>query len=63
MCLGAAGFDAVPGPGFLECLTTMPFGAGYIRLEQGALPLLSPVTVDPDAGLTRALAALGWTCQ
>ncbi len=63
MCPRAAGFDAVPGPGFLECLTTMPFGAGYIRLEQGALPLLSPVTVDPDAGLTRALAALGWTCQ
>ncbi len=63
MCLRAAGFDLVPEPGFLECLTTMPFGAGYIRLEQGALPLLSPVTVDPDTGLTRALAALGWTCR
>ncbi len=63
MCLQAAGAgDTLPDPGFLECLTTMPFGAGYLRIGDDAFALPSPIVVDPDVGLTRALAALGWTC-
>jgi len=62
MCLRAAGAGAnLPDPGFLECLTVMPFGAGYFRLSEGAFALLSPITIDPDAGLTLALETLGWT--
>jgi len=64
MCLQAAGAgDTLPEPGFLECLTTMPFGAGYLRFGDGAVALPSPITVDPDTGLTRALDALGWACD
>jgi len=64
MCLQAAGADdALLDPGFLECLTTMPFGTGYLRVEDGAFALPSPMTVDPDRGLTRALDALGWACN
>jgi len=66
MCLhaaGAAGMD-LPGPDTLECLTTMPFGAGYLRLDDGIpLVMFSPITIEPDSGLTRALDALGWTCR
>ncbi len=64
MCLQAAGAgEALPKPGFLECLTTMPFGAGYLRTAGGAVALPSPIAVDPDLGLTRALDALGWACD
>jgi len=64
MCLQAAGArDTPPEPGFLECLTTMPFGAGYLRVAGGAVPLPSPMTVDPDRGLTRALDVLGWAYE
>jgi hypothetical protein len=62
--LGAgATFSEIPEPGFLECLTTMPFGNMYLALEDGPLAFFSGPTVDPDAGLTRALATLGWTCE
>lgn len=65
MSLLAAGFDSsdLPHPGFIECLTTMPFGALYLRLAQGPLAFFSPATVDPDLGLTMALEALGWSCD
>lgn len=64
MCLRAAGAGVdLPAPGFLECLTVMPFGASYLRLPAGATAFLSPITTDPDAGITLALNALGWTCD
>ena len=53
----------LPLPGFLECLTTMPFGNMYLALEQGPLPFFSGPNIDPDRGLSRALATLGWTCE
>ncbi len=65
MCLQGAGVahTELPEAGFVECLTTMPFGAGYLRLEHGPVAFLSPITVNPDVGLARALNALGWTCE
>jgi hypothetical protein len=51
--------DQVPSPGFLECLTTMPFGNAYHKSTKLALF----DGLDPDQGLTRAIEALGWTCQ
>ena len=53
----------IPELGFLECLTTMPFGTLYLALEDGPMAFFSGPTVDPDAGLSRAIAALGWTCE
>ncbi|WP_273841680.1 hypothetical protein [Rubrobacter calidifluminis] len=63
MSLLASGADKreLPGPGFLECLTTMPFGNTYLRLEEGPLVFFSGP--DPDRGLRRALGALGWSCD
>ncbi len=51
--------DQVPSPGFLECLTTMPFGNTYLTSARIALF----DGFDPDQGLTRAIETLGWTCQ
>jgi len=60
ICLRAAGAGTdLPDPGFLECLAVMPFGARYFRLLDGSVALLSPITIEPDAGLTLALDALG----
>jgi hypothetical protein len=53
----------VPSPGFLECLTTVPFGNWYMALEDGPLVFFSGANIDPDLGLTRAIKTLGWTCQ
>lgn len=65
MSLQAAGMDAraLPDAGLLECLTTLPFGKLYLDLEDGPLILFSSSEVDPDAGLTLAIKALGWTCE
>lgn len=65
MCLLAAGFAAgeLPEPGFLECLTTLPFGSMYERLEDGPLFFPSPIAMSPDTGLDRALDTLGWSCE
>lgn len=61
MCLLGSGAnpDSLPSPGFLECLTTMPFGNTYIK---GAELFLFGAP-DPDEGLTCAIQTLGWTCQ
>jgi hypothetical protein len=62
--LGAgANADELPGPGFLECLTTVPFGNMYLSLENGPLVFFSGANIDPDDGLTRALHAPGWSCK
>lgn len=65
MSLQAAGMDPreLPDVGFLECLTTLPFGKMYLRLEDGPIAFFSSFEVNPDEGLTLALNALGWTCQ
>lgn len=51
--------DTTPSPGFLECLTTMPFGNTYLARPQ----LFFFDGLDPDRGLSRAIEALGWTCR
>lgn len=51
--------DQVPSPGFLECLTTMPFGNTYLTGPR----LFLFDAFDPHQGLTRVIETLGWTCQ
>jgi hypothetical protein len=61
MSLLASGAPAerLPSIGFLECLTTMPFG--YTYLKEAELFFFSGP--NPDLGLTRAIEMLGWTCR
>ncbi len=54
-----ASLDTLPSPGFLECLTTMPFGNTYLKEAR----LFFFDGFDPHLGLTRAIETLGWTCQ
>jgi hypothetical protein len=55
---------AVPSPGRLECLTTMPFGVFFLQRPRGSMFLFSPgANVNPDTGVDRALQALGWKCE
>lgn len=65
MSLLAAGANAgeIPTPGFLECLTTLPFGKMYLRLDAGPLVFFSSSEANPNLGLTLALQALGWECE
>lgn len=63
MSLRGAGAEQTPDPGFLECLTTMPFGNMYMNLKSGPLVFFSPHSHNPDEGLTLALESLGWTCE
>lgn len=57
---GAMGAN-LPDPGFLECLTTMPFGCTYLRGADGSLVFFDGL--DPEQGMRRALRALGWACD
>jgi hypothetical protein len=65
MALVGAGAEtgAIGDVGFLECLTTQPFGSLLVRAGESWLPLFSSAGLDPDRGLTHALAALGWACR
>lgn len=65
MVLSAVAPDdwTVPDPGFLECLTTMPFGETFLDLKGGPLFFCSPAVVNPESGLDRAVSALGWKCD
>jgi len=56
---GGANPDHLPSPGFLECLTTTPFGYLYLK----AAKRFFFGGVDPHQGLTRAIETLGWTCR
>ena len=58
MSLRTAGMNDLPTPGFLECLTAMPFG----KLNVYGMFFPSGVT-NPDSGLTLALQSMGWTCD
>ena len=51
MSLAGAGAKVrdLPEVGFLECLTTMPFGTMYLHLEDGPLVFFSAPSIDPDA--------------
>ena len=57
---GAAAAE-LPEPGFIECLTTMPFGTLYLRVGRDLLVLSSPLAT-PEQGITTALETLGWEC-
>jgi Butirosin biosynthesis protein H, N-terminal len=59
---GAAPAD-LPEPGFLECLTTMPFGTLYLRTGRDLLVYFSSPLANPDQGLSTALDVLGWECR
>ncbi|GHO82412.1 hypothetical protein [Dictyobacter formicarum] len=50
--------ESLPPTGFLECLTTLPFGYTYFK-EAELFFFSGP---NPDLGLTRAIETLGWTC-
>jgi hypothetical protein len=54
-----ATYESLPTTGFLECLTTLPFG--YTYLKEAELFFFSGP--NPDLGLTRAIETLGWTCK
>ena len=54
-----ANADTLPSPGFLECLTTMPFGNTYLNEAR----LFFFDGLDPHQGLTRAIETLGWICR
>lgn len=58
-----AGPDALPEPGFIECLTTMPFGTLYLRVGRDLLVFFSSPLTTPDQGVTTALEVLGWQCR
>ncbi len=51
--------DSLPFTGFIECLTTLPFGYTYLK-ETELFFFSGP---NPDLGLTRAIETLGWECQ
>ncbi|KAL2847846.1 hypothetical protein BJY01DRAFT_163862 [Aspergillus pseudoustus] len=53
---------SIPSSGFIECLTTMPFGKLFINLETGPVSFFSNPYTDPDEGLRMAIDTLGWTC-
>ena len=59
---GAAAAE-LPEPGFIECLTTMPFGTLYLRVGRDLLVYFSSSLATPDQGITTALDALGWECR
>ncbi|MBX5455357.1 MAG: hypothetical protein IRZ31_00525 [Thermogemmatispora sp.] len=65
MALQAAGAerDWLPEPGFLECLTTLPFGKLYLELPTGPQVFFSNAAVNPNQGISLALKTLGWSCQ
>jgi hypothetical protein len=62
MCLAQAGLSPLPEVGELECMTGMPFGTTFLRLES---PLFFPnaAALNPDTALTHALDILGWGCK
>ncbi|HTK06122.1 MAG TPA: hypothetical protein VL485_03055 [Ktedonobacteraceae bacterium] len=61
MCLLATGNTGLPDPGFLECLTTMPFGISYTKSAEHVEIYFNAPKIDPVSGLERALDASGWS--
>ena len=48
-----------PSAGFLSCLTTLPFGASFEAEAQRPRLVPGPPQITPEAGLDRAVEALG----
>lgn len=61
MCLKHAGMRDVPDVNLIECMTGMPFGSKFLKLQSPQY-FPSPAVTDPDEGLARALQTMGWTC-
>jgi len=55
----------VPDPGFLECLTTMPFGNTFLDLKSGPLFFCSPavVSVGDARHVSRSLPVIAVTAS
>jgi hypothetical protein len=54
---------AVPEPGFLECLTGMPFGKTYLPERRTFWPSAPGFSPERGGGLDAAIATLGWRCE
>jgi len=64
MALRASGAGPeLPEPGFIECLTTMPFGTLYLRVGRELVVYFRSPLTNPDEGIAVALGALGWECR
>jgi hypothetical protein len=65
MVLRASGAEPaeLPEPGFIECLTMIPFGTRYLRVGRELLIYFSSPLANPDQGLSTALEVLGWECR
>lgn len=63
MCLSSAHAEGLPEPGFLECMTIMPFGACYLNDGSAHLWFPSPASIHPDTGLDIAIKNMGWSCE
>jgi hypothetical protein len=61
MCLKQAGMVNVPEVGILECMTGMPFGTLFMKLDT-PLFFTSHANINPHIGLSRALSILQWSC-
>jgi hypothetical protein len=59
---GAAAAE-LPEPGFIECLTLMPFGTLYLRAGRDLFVYFSSPLTNADQGITTALDLLGWECR
>jgi hypothetical protein len=65
MTLLGSGADsgAVPEPGFLECLTGMPFGKTYLPERRRFWPSAPGFGTEQGGGLEVAIRTLGWRCE
>ncbi|GAQ08765.1 hypothetical protein ALT_6086 [Aspergillus lentulus] len=65
MVLQASGYDpqSLPSSGFIECLTTMPFGKLFICLDAGPVSFFNNPYTNPDDGINVALKTMGWACN
>jgi hypothetical protein len=55
--------DTVPEPGFLECLTGMPFGKTYLPARRRFWPSAPGFSPEQGGGLAAAIESLGWCCN
>ncbi len=63
MCLQKAGIGPHVTSSLIECLGGMPFGAGYFHFGDSHMFFPSSPANEPDQAISRALSALGWTCD
>ncbi|KAL2864671.1 NlpC/p60-like transpeptidase [Aspergillus lucknowensis] len=65
MVLLASGYErqSLPSAGFIECLTTMPFGKQFVLLQTGPAAFFNNPYTNPDDGINIALRTMGWECE